>query len=174
MNTERSTIVVEVLLNEEKTERYLYKRIWSKAKAPKLACVMTIHPGSTDPNSMDLTTMLIANSIYEMGYDGFLSVNLTSKLQQKRKISANDFSEENETAILDAFNDEQVEKKIVAVGSSIKTNKEVNAQLKSIIAQLSEERQKMLEVLVGLDGPVHPLTPIARGVGGWKMARLKM
>lgn len=174
MNTERSTIVVEVLLNEEKTERYLYKRIWSKAKAPKLACVMTIHPGSTDPNSMDLTTMLIANSIYEMGYDGFLSVNLTSKLQQKRKISANDFSEENETAILDAFNDEQVEKKIVAVGSSIKTNKEVNAQLKSIIAQLSEERQKMVEVLVGLDGPVHPLTPIARGVGGWKMARLKM
>ena len=160
--------------NEEKTERYLYKRIWSKAKAPKLACVMTIHPGSTDPNNMDLTTMLIANSIYEMGYDGFLSVNLTSKLQQKRKISANDFSEENETAILDAFNDEQVEKKIVAVGSSIKTNKEVNAQLKSIIAQLSEERQKMLEELVGLDGPVHPLTPIARGVGGWKMARLKM
>ena len=174
MITEKSTIVVEMSLNEENTERYLYKRIWSKAKAPKLACVMTIHPGSTDPNNMDLTTMLIANSIYEMGYDGFLSVNLTSKLQQKRKISANDFSEENETAILDAFNDEQVEKKIVAVGSSIKTNKEVNAQLKSIIAQLSEERQKMLEVLVGLDGPVHPLTPIARGVGGWKMARLKM
>ena len=123
MNTERSTIVVEVLLNEEKTERYLYKRIWSKAKTPKLACEMTIHPGSKDPNSMDLTTMLIANSIYEMGYDGFLSVNLTSKLQQKRKISANDFSEENESAILGAFNDEQVEKIIVAVGSSIKTNK---------------------------------------------------
>ena len=113
MITEKSTIIVEMLLNEEKTERYLYKRIWSKAKAPKLACVMTIHPGSTDPNSMDLTTMLIANSIYEMGYDGFLSVNLTSKLQQKRKISANDFSEENETAILDAFNDEQVEKKLL-------------------------------------------------------------
>ena len=174
MNTERSTIVVEVLLNEEKTERYLYKRIWSKAKTPKLACVMTIHPGSNDPNSMDLTTMLIANSIYEMGYDGFLSVNLTSKLQQKRKISANDFSEENESAILEAFNDEQVEKIIVAVGSSIKTNKEVNAKLKSIIAQLPEERQKRVEVLVGLDGPVHPLTPIARGVGGWKLAKLKM
>lgn len=174
MNTERSTIVVEVLLNEEKTERYLYKRIWSKVKAPKLACVMTIHPGSNDPNSMDLTTMLIANSIHEMGYDGFLSVNLTSKVHQKRKISASDFSEENESAILGAFNDEQVEKIIVAVGSSIKTNKEVNAQLKSIIAQLSEERQKMVEVLVGLDGPVHPLTPIARGVGGWRLAKLKM
>ena len=101
-------------------------------------------------------------------------MQVTSKLQQKRKISANDFSEENESAILGAFNDEQVEKIIVAVGSSIKTNKEVNAQLKSIIAQLSEERQKMVEVLVGLDGPVHPLTPIVRGVGGWKLAKLKM
>ena len=37
MITEKSTIAVEMLLNEEKTERYLYKRIWSKAKAPKLA-----------------------------------------------------------------------------------------------------------------------------------------
>lgn len=174
MITEKSTIIVEMLLNEEKTERYLYKRIWSKAKAPRLACVMTIHPGSIDPNNMDLTTMLIANAVNEMGYDGFLSVNLTSKLQQKRKISANDFSEENESEILEAFNDEQVEKIIVAVGSSIKTNKEVNVQLKSIIAQLSEERQRMVEVLVGLDGPVHPLTPIARGVGGWKLARVKM
>ena len=174
MITEKSMIVVEMSLNEEKTERYLYKRVWSKAKAPKLACVMTIHPGSADPNSMDLTTMLIANAIHEMGYDGFLGVNLSSKLQQKRKISASDFSEENDSAILEALNEENVEKIIVAVGSSIKTNKEVNAQLKSIIAQLSEERQKMVEVLVGLDGPVHPLTPIARGVGGWKMAKLKV
>ena len=93
MITEKSTIVVEMSLNEEKTERYLYKRVWSKAKAPKLACVMTIHPGSSDPNSMDLTTMLIANAINEMGYDGFLGVNLTSKLQQKRKISASDYTE---------------------------------------------------------------------------------
>ena len=104
MITEKSTIAVEMLLNEEKTERYLYKRVWSKAKAPKLACVMTIHPGSADPNSMDLTTMLIANAIHEMGYDGFLGVNLSSKLQQKRKISASDFSEENDSAILEACN----------------------------------------------------------------------
>jgi hypothetical protein len=174
VSTERSTIIVEMLLNEEKTERYLYKRIWSRAKAPKLACVMTIHPGSNDPNRMDLTTMLTANSIYEMGYDGFLSVNLTGKIQQKRKISASDFSEENESAILEAFNDEQVEKIIVAVGSTIKTNKDVNSKLKSIIAKLPEERREMVEVLVGINGPVHPLTPVARGVGGWKLAKLKM
>jgi hypothetical protein len=39
-----------------------------------------------------------------MGYDGFLGVNLSSKLQQKRKISASDFSEENDSAILEACN----------------------------------------------------------------------
>jgi hypothetical protein len=174
MLTEKTTVVTEILLNEDKTERYLYKRVWSKAKTPKLAVVMTIHPASSDPNSMDLTTMLISNSIYEMEYDGFLSVNLSSKIMQKRQLIDNDFSDVNDSVILDAFNDEQVEKIIIAVGSMIKTNKFVNAKLKYLMEQLSAERKEIVEVLVGINGPVHPLSPVARGVGDWKLAKLKM
>ena len=174
MHTEKATVVTEIILNEEKTERYLYRRMWSRPKAPKLVCVMTIHPASIDPNNMDLTTMLIANSIYEMGYDGFIGVNLSSKLKQKQKISTRNFSKENESMILEALNDDQVVKIIIAVGSTIKTNKEVNSKLNSIIAQLSDERREMVEVLSGLNGPVHPLAPIVRCVGGWKLEKLKI
>lgn len=174
MHTEKATVVTEIILNEEKTERYLYRRMWSRSKAPKLVCVMTIHPASIDPNNMDLTTMLIANSIYEMGYDGFIGVNLSSKLKQKQKISTRDFSKENESMILEALNDDQVVKIIIAVGSTIKTNKEVNSKLNSIIAQLSDERREMVEVLSGPNGPVHPLAPIVRCVGGWKLEKLKI
>lgn len=174
MQTEKSTVVTEITLSEDKKERYLYRRIWSRKKAPNLACVLTIHPASINANHMDLTTMLISNAISDMGYDGYLGVNMSSKIKRNSNLKSSDFSEENESVIVDAMNDDQVTKIIIAVGSTIKTNKEVNAELKGILGQLTVDRRELVEVLVGFNGPVHPLAPIARSVGGWKLAKVKI
>lgn len=174
MINEKSTVVTEVVMNEEKTDRYMYKRVWSRAKTPKLACVLTIHPGITDPNLMDLTTMLISNAIYDLEFDGFISVNLNSRLTDKRHISKEDFSEENNQAVLDAMNDENVETIIIGIGSAVLKNKDVNTWLKDILEQLSPERKEICQVLTAKKGPVHPLAPGARGVGGWQLVKLKL
>lgn len=175
METLKRTVVTEMLLNEDKTERYLYKRVWSRAKNPKLACVLTIRPTSSEPNTMDLTTMLVANEIHEMGLDGFFLVNLTSKITtHRRKMKAEDFSNANDSVILEACLDEGVEKIILAVGSITKTNQEVIEKLKELTGQLPDERKELVEVLVGRNGPIHPLSPEARSIGGWQLAKLAL
>lgn len=173
METVRNTVISEIAVNEERTERYSYKRTWSRSKNPKLACILSKFPVSNEPGVMDLTTMLISNELFELGeYDGFILVNLTSEISPENHLSDNDFSEENNRAILKAFNDEQVQKIIIAVGSIIKNNKDVSGLIDKIIGQLSDERQAIVEVLTGKNGPVHPLSTEARRQGGWNLAKL--
>lgn len=85
-----------------------------------------------------------------------------------------DFSKENDTIVVDTCSDEGVEKIIVAIGSLVTTNKEVNKKLKELLELLPEEKQETVEVLMGKNGPVHPLSSAARSVGGWHLAKLKI
>ncbi|MFW3362198.1 DUF1643 domain-containing protein [Aerococcus viridans] len=176
MKTVRSTIAVEMILNEDKTERYLYKKTWSRKKEPKLVCIITKHPGSLEPNTGDLTTLLVSNEVNEMDqeYDGFILVNLTSKNKQQSKITKADFSKENDQIVIEACSDDSVDKIIVAIGSIVTSNKEVNEKLKELLDHLPNDCKEKVEVLVGKNGPVHPLSPAARSVGGWHLAKLKI
>lgn len=176
MKTVRSTMVVEMILNEDKTERYSYKRIWTRKKEPRLVCIITKHPGSLDPNIQDLTTLLVSNEVAEMDqeYDGFIMVNLTSKNLKRSNMTKDDFSAENDSIVIEACMDEAVDKIIVAIGSIVTSNKEVNGKLKELLDQLPDDRKEKVEVLVGKKGPVHPLSPAARSLGGWHLAKVKI
>lgn len=175
METIKSTVVSEIATNENKTERYLYRRTWKKSKNPKLVCVLTKFPVNDEPGMLDLTTMLISNEIYGLGeYDGFILVNLSSRLSPRTSLTEKDFSEENDDVILRVFNDEHVQKIIIAVGSIIKTNKEAALKVHELIGQLPSERKEIVEVLVGSNGPIHPLSPEARSRGGWKLSKAKL
>lgn len=176
MKTNKATVFTEMMLSEDKTERYLYKRTWSRKKDPKLVCVITKYPGSFDPNVEDLTTMLVSNEVAQMveKYDGFIIVNLTGKKLKRSNMTKEDFSKENDTIVVDTCSDEGVEKIIVAIGSLVTTNKEVNKKLKELLELLPEEKQETVEVLMGKNGPVHPLSSAARSVGGWHLAKLKI
>lgn len=175
METIRSTAISEIAVNEDRTERYFYKRTWTRSKKPKLACILTKYPVNDEPGMMDLTTMLIANELYGLGeYDGFILVNLTSKLGPQKNLTKDYFSKENDAAVLSAFNDEQVQKIIIAVGSIIKTNKDTALKVKELIGQLSNDRKEIVEVLVGRNGPVHPLSPQARSRGGWQLSKVRV
>lgn len=174
MKTLKKTIITEMIINEEKNERYLYEQAWSRKKNPKLAFILAINPTNLDPNMLDLTTMLISNEVHDMKLDGFILCNLTSKIFSRRKIKADDFNDANDKVILEACTREDVDKIIIAAGSILKTNEVANEKVKELVAQLPEDVRKKVVIIVGKNGPIHPLSPEARSLGGWNLAKLKI
>lgn len=170
----KKTVVTEMVVNEDETERYLYQQTWTKKKEPKLAVILAINPTNSDPNTLDLTTMLIANEVHAMKLDGFILCNLTSRIFSRRKIRSDDFNEENDSTIIQACIREDVAKIIVAAGSILKTNEAANEKVKELVAGLPDDVRSKVEIIVGKNGPIHPLSPEARSLGGWNLAKLKI
>lgn len=47
-------------------------------------------------------------------------------------------------------------------------------RLKKLVDQLPEGVRSKVEIIVGKNGPIHPLSPEARSLGGWNLAKLKI
>ena len=102
MITEKDTIKCEAVFNDEKTHRFLWKRVWNKDKP--LACVIMLNPCLSDNIVTDTTTSLVVNNIAMLGEFGGVSIVnlfslLTPKLQMRcaRDIDINDYG--NDTHI---------------------------------------------------------------------------
>lgn len=71
-------IVTKVIEEDSGAHRYVLERIWDD-KQP-IVTVITLYPSSSELVITDTTTMLVTNNVYKLGFGGFLSVNLYSKI----------------------------------------------------------------------------------------------
>lgn len=81
------TTQTEVWRDPHQTHRYVFKRQWAikgKEAEEKLAVVITIRPTDTEPFTNDLSMLLIEKNIRQLGFTGFVAVNLFRI--QKRKV----------------------------------------------------------------------------------------
>ena len=107
MQIEKDTMKCEAVFNDERTHRYLWKRVWNKDKP--LAAVIMLNPCLSDTIMMDTTTAVVVNNIARLEqFGGVMIVNLYSHLA-------------NDDAIVKAA--EECSEVILAWGKGTETNK---------------------------------------------------
>ena len=163
MITEKHTIKCESVFNDERTHRYLVKRVWDKDK-PCMAVIM-INPCMSDNVVTDTTTMLVINNVARMEeYGGVHILNLYSMLTNKlcfRFNSDEDLShKENDTYILQSA--EECSKVILAWGKTENTNQRIGERAAKVVNLLQPFSDKLFQISDGERIGLHPLTPTAR------------
>ena len=74
MITEKDTIKCEAVFNEDRTHRYMWKRVWSKDKP--MAAVLMLNPCLSDNIVTDTTTALVVNNIARLEkYGGVMTAD---------------------------------------------------------------------------------------------------
>ena len=163
MITEKDTIKCEAVFNDDKTHRFLWKRVWNKDKP--LACVIMLNPCLSDNIVTDTTTSLVVNNIAKLGEFGGVSIVnlfslLTPKLQMRwaRDIDINDYG--NDTYIKNAADEASVV--ILAWGRGAELNVRITNRAKQVTELLSEHKEKLKVISDGKRQGIHPLTPSCR------------
>ena len=164
MITEKETVKCEAIFNEERTHRYLWRRVWSKDKP--CACVVMINPCVADCLIMDTTTYLVVNNIARLeDFGGVEIVNLYSKITNKLELRWN--SDEDLT---DGSNNSYIKKSaaecdtvILAWGTGVLNNKRVLGRINDVLEQLKPFSKKLHVITDGDEvRAVHPLAPAVR------------
>ena len=136
MKVETETIKNEIFTNDEETHRYLLQRRWGEPNTAIVA-VITLKPGSASPLHNDLTTMLIQNHVAEMGYKGFVAINLVSGISSSNKVTESLSDKEIEDELLkEVLNKKEVQQVIVTCGSSISKKGFPQDRLKDILTNM--------------------------------------
>ena len=163
MITEKDTIKCEAVFNDDKTHRFLWKRVWNKDKP--LACVIMLNPCLSDNIVTDTTTSLVVNNIAKLeDFGGVSIVNLfsllTPKLQMRcaRDIDINDYG--NDTYIKKAADEASIV--ILAWGKGAELNVRITSRANQVIELLSGQEEKLKLISDGKRKGIHPLTPSVR------------
>lgn len=155
----KAKIEIEILQSKDKKNRYILKKVWDR-KLPKVT-VLTLYPSNNDLITNDLTTTLITNNVYKMGYGGFFNVNLFSKIfTGKRELFNNKY---NDDCILECVKNSELV--IIACGSLPQKNKKVEKRFKEIINKIEynvSESKLCYLTDVERDKCFHPLAPSVR------------
>lgn len=164
MLNEKDTIRCESIFNDERTHRFLWKRVWDSKDKP-VACVIMLNPCIADNIITDTTTSLVVNNIARLEkYGGVNIVNLFSLLTSKlnfRWNSDEDLNEpENDAYIKKAALESDII--ILAWGKSADSNQRIAARAEHVVAMLAEYKDKMTIITDGEKKLIHPLTPSAR------------
>lgn len=167
-------IVTKVIEEDSGAHRYVLERVWDD-KQPIVA-VITLYPASSELVITDTTTMLVTNNVYKLGFGGFFSVNLYSKIEfpdsPTKKERARNYktatNKTNDQYILEYC--QKADEIIIAVGSLPSKNKTVMQRLQSILKTL--EAEGLLNKTKTLIDPVkkvscHPLAPKVRN--SWQL-----
>lgn len=162
MITEKDTIKCEAIFNDDRTHRYLWRRIWDKDK-PVITVIM-LNPCLSDNIITDTTTSLVVNNVARLGeYGGVEIVNLYSKLTVKLRFT------ETDEELNDAENDEYIlksvetsSKAIVAWGKAINTNARIEERALQVLNMLEVHKEKLYMISDGTRTGLHPLTPSTR------------
>lgn len=160
---EKDTIRCESVFNEDRTHRYLWKRVWNKEKP--LAAVVMLNPCQADNIITDTTTSLVVNNIARLEeYGGVEVVNLYSRLTSKLNFRWNSDEElntpENDHYIQKAADECAVV--ILAWGKGATTNKRIAARAAQVAEMLEEQQEKLRQISDGIRTGLHPLTPSLR------------
>lgn len=171
MITEKGTIKCEAVFNDDKTHRFLWKRVWNKDKP--LACVIMLNPCLSDNIVTDTTTSLVVNNIAKLeDFGGVSIVNLfsilTPKLQMRtaRDIDINDYG--NDIYIKKAA--EEASTVILAWGKGVELNVRITNRAEQVLELLSEQKEKFRVISDEKRKGLHPLTPSIRAE--WVLEKL--
>ena len=164
MLNEKDTIRCESVFNDDRTHRFLWKRVWDSKDKP-IACVIMLNPCIADNIITDTTTSLVVNNIARLEkYGGVNIVNLFSLLTSKLNFRWNSDEDLN-----DPENDHYIKKAalesdiiILAWGKSADSNQRIAARAERVVAMLAEYKDKMMIITDGEKKSIHPLTPSAR------------
>ena len=163
MITEKDTIKCEVVYDDSKQHRLLWKQVWD-AKKP-LACVVMINPCQASTVITDTTTYLVVNNISRLGdYGGVTIVNLFSLLTPKLHFIS-------PTILNDKDNDSYIKKAaeeasvvILAWGRGADTNLKIAERARHVVTMLEPQKEKFRIISDGERIGMHPLTPSVRAV----------
>lgn len=163
MITEKDTIKCESVFNEDRTHRFLWRRVWNKDKP--MAAVVMLNPCISDNIITDTTTALVVNNIARMEeFGGVTIVNLYSLLTNKLNFRWNSDedlnAEENDTYIKKVAEESSVV--ILAWGKSADTNQRIGDRADDVLKLLSPHKNKLKVITDGEREGLHPLTPILR------------
>jgi hypothetical protein len=160
MITEKGVLHTEVIFNDNKTERFLLKKVWDESK-PIVSLVM-LNPSSSNALTIDFTTLYAMSNLCNIGYGGLEVTNLTSKITTKLD-TKNDIalSAENVEYILKSA--EVSDKVILCWGKCGENNKKISALQKKLLDKLTPYEGKLFEIAneKGEHG-FHPLAPQIR------------
>ena len=163
MITEKDTIKCEAIFNDERTHRFLWKRVWDKDKP--VATIIMLNACVSDSLLMDETTYLTVNGITRLEkYGGINIVNLFSLLTPKLHFRWN--SDED---INDPSNDRYIRSAcleseicILAWGAAYKNNKRIAERAEHVVAMLADLKDKLMVISEGDRFMLHPLCPELR------------
>lgn len=174
MNVEKTTIQSECFTNEEGTNRYYLSKNWG-TKNQAIIAIITLKPASNNTLESDLTTMLIQNHVAQMGYHGFIALNLVSGIEGGNKVSAAQMEQEIENEVIkEALNKKEVQQIIIGCGSSITQKGFPQERLKEIISLISKTNQeKIVAIVDSHNKPIHPLVPSIRNQP-WELRKIKL
>ena len=171
MITEKDVIKCESVYSDDRSHRFLLKRVWNKDKP--LVAVIALNPCCADNIFSDLTTNLIMNNVARLEhYGGVEIVNLFSMLTPKLNFRWNSPAElndlQNDSYILKAAEECQIV--ILAWGKGANSNINIEGRTIEVINLLQKYKEKLF-VLADQNGRtgLHPLTPILRNE--WKLER---
>ena len=154
-----TTIKSKAIFSDSGEHRLLLRREWEKQK--KSAMIIMINPNTADTLCMDLTTMLVLNNLYTLGFGSVNIVSLYSRITPKLSLRFNSDDDliakdcdeiiEQYAAMSDAI--------IIAWGSLGNTSERVRERQADILERLSKFSNKLYKI--GEQG-YHPLTPAVR------------
>lgn len=163
MITEKDTIRCEAVFNDERTHRYLWRRVWNKDK-PVISVIM-LNPCQSDNIITDTTTALVVNNVARLSeYGGVEILNLYSKLTTKLK-----FKEESDDDLNCPENDTYIVKSaekssmvILAWGKASNSNTRIEERADHVLELLKQHQEKLYVISDGIRIGLHPLTPSIR------------
>ena len=163
MITEKDTIKCEAVFNEDRTHRFLWKRVWDKDKP--LVCVIALNPCLSDNIVTDTTTALCINNVARLeNYGGLQIVNLYSLLTSKLNFRWNSDEDlnapENDQYIKKAVEESEIA--VLAWGRVSASNDRIAERAVDVINMLMKYKDKLVTISDGERNLLHPLTPSVR------------
>lgn len=159
MKTETTVMKSKALFSDNGEHRLLLRQEWDKSK--KTAMIIMITPNTADTLCMDMTTMLVLNNLYKLGFGSVNIVNLYSRITPKLSLRFNSDDDliakdcdeiiEQYAAMSDAI--------IIAWGSLGNTSERVRERQADVLERLEKYANKLYKI--GEQG-YHPLTPAVR------------
>lgn len=172
MPTETDTIKCKSVFSDDSQHRYQMSKVWDK-NLPQ-ANIITISPSESYNIASDLTTNLITNNLYLLGFGGFMLTNLISKIGvdiKKIKNTKDLWDNETDKHIISCA--EAADRIIVAYGSFTKTRNIFADREKQVLTLLKPYQDKIFQITDGESRKfLHPLTPAIRN--GWILEEYKI
>ena len=173
MITEKDTIKCEAVFNDDKTHRFLWRRVWDKEKP--MASIIMLNPCHADNIITDTTTALVVNNVARLEKFGGVNIlNLFSILTPKLHLRGNVDEEinapENDDFIKKAVDESAIV--VLAWGKAADSNQYIADRAVEVINMLKDHKDKLYVITDGERNGLHPLTPQIRNY--WELEKVTL